>query len=351
MILFILLTTILGFVALFCSSLAYAAGSYVWCDWTSWAGWGALIVSACSGVSTALVGALENAATAVQRRWLPAMAPEAEGNWRGLLRVAVTAGIVVASIFLGVYGLWEALKPPCVREVAVAIEGLPPELEGFRIAQITDLHISPAIRRNWVQDLVLRVNSLNPDVIAFTGDIADDDPAGIREDADPLAGLTARSGKFFVTGNHEYIHGAEAWMREMADLGFTVLRNDHRLVARGRASVLVGGVADLSADVSSPAAALGDGAGADVKILLAHRPESVDEAAEAGFDLQLSGHTHGGLILPCAWLMSLVQPYQSGLYRHRGTQLYVSSGAGYWGVPLRLGVPSEIALLTLARAK
>ena len=140
-------------------------------------------------------------------------------------------------------------------------------------------------------------------------------------------------------------------MREMADMGFTVLQNDHRLIARGRASVLVGGVPDLRAHTSSPGEAFGDGAGADVKILLAHRPESVAEAVEAGFDLQLSGHTHGGLILPCAWLMSLVQPYQSGLYRHRGTQLYVSNGAGYWGVPLRLGVPSEIALLTLTRAK
>jgi predicted MPP superfamily phosphohydrolase len=240
--------------------------------------------------------------------------------------------------------------------VAVAIEGLPPELEGFRIVQITDLHISPAIRRNWVHDLVVRVNGLNPDVIAFTGDIADDAPAEIREDTAPLAGLSARSGKFFVTGNHEYMYGAEAWMREMTDLGFTVLHNDHRLVARGRASVLVGGVADLraslySAHTSSPAAAFGDGAGADMKILLAHHPESVAEAAEAGFDLQLSGHTHGGLIRPFAWLSSLIQPYQSGLYRHRGTQLYVSNGAGYWGVPIRLGVPSEIALLTLTRAK
>ena len=351
MILFILLTAMLGFVVLFCSSLAYALGSYVWCDWTSWAGWGALILSGCSGVATALAVALENAAADLRRRWLPEAAPAAGSTRRGFPRVAVTAGILAASVFLGVYGLSEALRPPCIREVAVAIEGLPPELEGFRIAQITDLHISPAIRRNWVQDIVVRVNRLNPDVIAFTGDIADDAPDQIREDAAPLAGLKARSGKFFVTGNHEYLHGAEAWMREMAELGFTVLLNEHRLVARGRASVLVGGVADPRGPVSSPAAALGDGAGANVKILLAHRPESVVEAAEAGFDLQLSGHTHGGVIRPCAWLMSLLQPYQSGLYRHRGTQLYVSNGAGYWGVPIRLGVPPEIALLTLTRAR
>ena len=160
---------------------------------------------------------------------------------------------------------------------------------------------------------------------------------------DPLAGLTARLGKFFVTGNHEYsglVNGVDEWIQKMENLGFTVLLNNHRLIQQGRGQILIGGVADysapsLSSHTSSPAQALGDTSNADVKILLAHQPLSVYKAAQAGFDLQLSGHTHGGLVPLVRWLKSFKQPFQSGLNKYKNTQLYVSNGTCYWGMPIR----------------
>ena len=140
----------------------------------------------------------------------------------------------------------------------------------------------------------------------------------------------------------------------MERMGFTTLLNEHRLIEKGRGLILVGGVADYSAPLqnshdSSPAAAINGAPPADVKILLAHQPKSVFEAAEAGFDLQLSGHTHGGQITLFSWPRCLGQPFLTGLHRHKNTQIYVSNGAGYWGPPLRIGAPSEISLLKLTR--
>lgn len=275
---------------------------------------------------------------------------------RRFLQYSMDIGLIVASSSLAVHGLSEALSLPQVKEVDIEIKNLPPDLEGLSIVQITDLHISSAIRRNWVQSLVERINILAPDIIAFTGDIADNTYAEISYDAAPLAGLTARLGKFFVTGNHEYMHGVEEWIQEMGNMGFTVLLNNHRLIPQGRSLILIGGVNDYSAPsrsshVSSPVEAMGDGSKADVKILLAHQPRSVYKAAQAGFDLQLSGHTHGGQFVLGSWRRSLGQPFQSGLYKYKDTQIYVSNGAGYVGPPVRFGAPSEISLLKLTKAR
>lgn len=142
----------------------------------------------------------------------------------------------------------------------------------------------------------------------------------------------------------------------MENLGLTILLNKHRIISQGRGMILVGGVADCSAPYrgshdSSPAQAMGDASDADVKILLAHQPQSVYKAAEVGFDLQLSGHTHGGLFPMGRWLRSLSQPFQAGLYKYQNTQLYVSSGSGYWGIPLRYGTPPEISHIKLTAPK
>ena len=159
--------------------------------------------------------------------------------------------------------------------------------------------------------------------------------------------LRAKYGVFFVTGNHEYMSGVESWIKVMKNQGFTVLRNEHRLIAQGHGLLLLGGVDDYRSNDSSPAKAMGLNTKADVKILLAHQPGSIYEAAQVGFDLQLSGHTHGRLISPFRWLASLGSPFQSGLYKHENTQIYVSNGTGYWGIPFRLGTPPEITLLKL----
>ena len=363
MILFVTLITMLSIILLFCSCLAYAFGNYLFCDWTSWAGWCGVMIVIFIIIGTTIIKALEAHASVILKKFSffnkhseAAAEDGLNDGRRGFLQYSMNIGLIVASSSLAVYGLSEALSFPEVKEVDIEIVNLPPDLEGLSIVQITDLHISSSIRRNLVQSLVERVNVLAPDIIAFTGDIADNAYAEISYDAAPLAGLTAKLGKFFVTGNHEYMHGVEEWIREMENMGFTVLLNSHRLIPQGRSLILVGGVADYSAPsrsshASSPLEAMGDGSKADVKILLAHQPRSVYEAAQVGFDLQLSGHTHGGQFSLGSWLRSLAQPFQSGLYKYKETQLYVSNGAGYWGLPVRFGAPSEISLLKLTEAK
>jgi predicted MPP superfamily phosphohydrolase len=363
MIPFIFAAAILSLIMLFAGCLAYAFGSYSWGYWTSWAGSCGAITVCLVIIGTAMIKALEAVIPAIlekalipKDRWGKDYCEGFDSGRRRFLTHSLNIGLVAASGSLAFHGVSEGMRLPCVKETEIEIDRLPLDLEGFRIVQITDLHISATIRRNHVQNLVERINALTPDIVAFTGDIADDTCAEIRHDAAPLSEIAARNGKFFVTGNHEYMFGAEEWMQEMERMGFTVLMNDHRLISRGRALLHVGGVVDYSASswgshVSSPAKAMEGGSMADVKILLAHQPRSVYEAARAGFDLQLSGHTHGGQFGPFRWLLgSLGQPFQSGLYRYEKIQIYVSNGAGYCGPPVRIGAPSEISLLLLQKS-
>ena len=203
--------------------------------------------------------------------------------------------------------------------------------------------------------MVERVNSLTPDIIAITGDIVDAPYSEINTNVAPLAGLASRFGKFFVTGNHEYmaeVGGVDEWIRELENLGLTLLLNNHRIISQGSGMILIGGVADYSAPYrshhdSNPAQAMGEASSVDVKMLLAHQPLSVYEAARSGFDLQLCGHTHGGMFPLYRWMRSLSQPYQAGLYKYENTWLYVNSGTGYWGIPWRYETPPEITHLKL----
>ncbi len=254
------------------------------------------------------------------------------------------------------YGVYQARKKPNLVAVSIPIAGLPEALAGLRIAQISDLHVGATIRHAFVRKVIARVNSLQADIIAFTGDVADGAVVDLRPHVALLAGLSARYGKFFVTGNHEYYSGAEAWVQEMQRLEFTVLLNEHRELDIHGHKILVAGVTDYSAGhilsrhQSHPAQALAHEGACALKILLAHQPRSIFAAAQNGCDLQLSGHTHGGQFLPWNWLVPLQQPYLAGLFKHEKTWLYVSRGTGYWGPPLRIGAPSEITLITLAKA-
>ena len=343
----------------FACFLADALGFESLCFWTRWAGWCGLTAVFFLIIGTAIFKAIETSIPSILDKFtLPKHRPAAisgEGfgpRRRRFLKRSLNAGLVAASGSLAFHGVSEGMRLPRVKETDIRIDHLPADLEGFRIVQLTDLHINVGIRRKFVQDLVERTNALSADLIALTGDIADGTCAELGYDTAPLAGLSAKFGKFYVTGNHEYWYGAEEWIREIERMGFTVLMNNHRLITQGNGLMLVGGVADYSAPsrsrhASSPTRAMGDGSAADVKILLAHQPRSIYEAARAGFDLQLSGHTHGGQLAPFRWLNSLGQPFQSGLYRHENTQIYVSNGAGYWGLPVRIGAPSEISLLIL----
>jgi predicted MPP superfamily phosphohydrolase len=254
-------------------------------------------------------------------------------------------------------GLVIARGRPRITEVTVPIRNLPESLNGFSIAQISDVHVGSTIKRGFVEGIVRRVNLLNADLIAVTGDLVDGSVTRLSVHTAPLAGLNAKYGAYFVTGNHEYYSGERAWTAEIRRLGLRVLKNEHVVLNHNGASLVLAGVTDLSAhhfdaaEHSDPVAALrGAPADAGAKILLAHQPNSATAAARAGFDVQISGHTHGGQFWPWNLFVRFYQPFTGGLYRLKNLWVYVSRGTGYWGPPNRFGVPSEITRIRLIPA-
>jgi predicted MPP superfamily phosphohydrolase len=265
------------------------------------------------------------------------------------------AGVVGAlGVGLAGFGAKSALGAVAVQKVRVGLKRLPAALSGFKVAQITDLHIGPTIGRAWLEQVVAGVNATDPDLVVITGDLVDGSVETLRDETAPLADLRAKHGVFFVTGNHEYYSGADAWIAELERLGIRVLRNERVSIGSGEASFDLAGVDDWGAHRQRLR-----GHGADLKkalagrdpsrelLLLAHQPKQIVEAAEHGVGLQLSGHTHGGQIFPWHFFVQLDQPYLAGLAAHGASQIYVSRGAGYWGPPMRVGAPPEIALLEL----
>ena len=244
-----------------------------------------------------------------------------------------------------------------VRDVDVPIAALPAGLHGFTIAQITDVHIGATIRRDYVEAVVDAVNALEADLVAITGDLVDGTVRQLAVHAEPLARLASRHGTFFVTGNHEYYSGAGAWINELRRLGVHVLVNEHAVLQHEGAALVVAGVTDFAAHHYDPshrsdpgAAIAGAPATAGAKLLLAHQPRSAIAAERAGFDLQLSGHTHGGQFLPWNFFVRFQQPFTAGLNRLGKLWVYTSRGTGYWGPPKRFGAPSEITRLRLVPA-
>jgi len=290
------------------------------------------------------------------RQLEPVEALPADPSRRWFIGYGVTTGITAAATVLTGVGVAEARSVPDVKEVQVPLKNLPDDLHGFQIVQITDIHVSPTIHRPFVEGVVDTVNQLQPDIVAHTGDLVDGSVQRLAYHVEPLNRLRATYGTFFVTGNHEYYSGADQWIQKVRALGHDVLLNEHRLIRHGKGRLLVAGVTDYRAgnfdpgQPSSPKRALKDAEPAHVKPLLAHQPKSVFEAAEAGFDLQISGHTHGGQFWPWPLLVGLVQPFVAGLHRYHATQIYVSRGTGYWGPPIRFGAPSEITLIRLVSA-
>jgi len=265
--------------------------------------------------------------------------------------------VAVAAVVVTLWGFVNARRTARVVRVEVPVAGLPAALDGFTIAQISDVHVGPTIKRPYVEAIVDAVNRLEVDVVAITGDLVDGSVRDLADDVAPLAGLRSREGSFFVTGNHEYYSGADAWVRELRRLGLFVLMNEHVVVRRGDAALVVAGITDFGAghfdraQASDPRAALaGSPNAAALRILLAHQPRSAAAAESAGFDLQLSGHTHGGQFLPWNFLVRLQQPFTAGLHRWRRMWVYTSRGTGYWGPPKRIGAPSEITVLRLVGA-
>jgi predicted MPP superfamily phosphohydrolase len=266
-------------------------------------------------------------------------------------------GVVGLAAFATLIGYINARRRARIVEVEVPIKDLPPALHGFSIAQISDTHVGPTIRRDYVEAIVAAVNGLNADVVAVTGDLVDGSVRELVTHVEPLAGLKAKDGTYFVTGNHEYYSGERAWTNELRRMGLHVLMNEHVVLERGDAKLVLAGVTDYSAhhfdpaQRSDPSAALaGAPQDAGAKVLLAHQPRSAAAAASAGFDLQLSGHTHGGQFWPWNLFVRLQQPFTAGLDRLGSLWIYTSRGTGYWGPPKRFGAPSEITRIRLVPA-
>src|SRR6202047_3058055 len=274
------------------------------------------------------------------------------------LWTAPSAQLTLAlAVLMTLTGFISARRRPGIVEVRIPVLDLPQALHGFSIAQISDVHVGPTIKRGFVETIVRRVNALNADMIAVTGDLVDGSVQQLSAHTAPLAGLTARHGAYFVTGNHEYYSGERAWTEEIRRLGMRVHKNEHIVLKHDGTSLVLAGVTDYSAhhfdpaQRSDPAAALrGAPVDAGAKILLAHQPSSAPAAAQAGFDVQISGHTHGGQFWPWNLFVHLFQPFTSGLHRLKNLWVYVSRGTGYWGPPNRFGVPSEITHIRLVPA-
>jgi hypothetical protein len=281
-----------------------------------------------------------------------ALPAEVHAQWLSLSAIAVMALTPAITLI----GFFMARRVAPVVDVEVPLADLAAELEGFTIAQISDIHVGATIKRNFVEAIVQRVNGLGADMVAITGDLVDGSVHDLAHDTEPLARLRSRHGTYFVTGNHEYYSGAHAWIRELRRLGARVLLNEHVVLDHDGAKLAVAGVTDFSAQHFDPShttdphgAAKGVPADA-MKVLLAHQPRSAPLAADAGYHLQLSGHTHGGQFWPWNFFVRLQQPFTGGLNRLGGMWVYINRGTGYWGPPMRFGIPSEITRIRLVRA-
>ncbi|MGA4974070.1 metallophosphoesterase [Streptomyces cinereoruber] len=277
--------------------------------------------------------------------------PETPTDVSRRLFVSRVVGGTAAAVALGTvgYGTYGVLRGPRVKRVTVPLAKIPRAAHGYRIAVVSDIHLGPILGRAHTQRIVDAINSTQPDLIAVVGDLVDGTVENLGPAAEPLARLRARHGSFFVTGNHEYFSGADAWVDHVRELGLRPLRNERLEIAAG---FDLAGVDDVAGESEGQGPdfvrALGDRDRARAAVLLAHQPIVVHDAVRHGVDLQLSGHTHGGQLWPGNLLAELANPTVAGLERYGDTQLYVSRGAGAWGPPVRVGAPSDITVVELA---
>lgn len=261
--------------------------------------------------------------------------------------------VFIIAFGCGAYALWSGLFYIKTKLINITLKKLPQELDGLRIAQLTDIHIGPILNDKWLQHIVDRVNALDADIVAITGDLVDGSVAELGSHVAPLANLKAKYGVFFVTGNHEYYSGVEEWCEYLKSINIKVLRNEHVSIKIGNSVLDIAGVDDWSSRHFAGGHNLSKAlAGRDQNnpvILLAHQPVSMHDAAKNNVDFQMSGHTHGGQIWPFNYLVYLQQPISRGLFAHPNSdlQVYVSSGTGFWGPPMRLGTYAEISCFSL----
>ncbi|WP_246239629.1 metallophosphoesterase [Acrocarpospora corrugata] len=265
--------------------------------------------------------------------------------------VATVAG--VGAISTVGYGVRTAFGDPVIERVPVRIARLDPRMSGFRIAVVSDIHLGPLTGIKHTERIVRMINGLEADLVAIVGDLVDGTVAELGPIARPLQNLESRYGSYFVTGNHEYYtaNGPQEWIDELNILGVRSLRNERVEIQHAGGTLDLAGVNDINGTPIDDGPNMADAlSGRDTTrpvVLLSHQPVQVYDTAGYGVDLQLSGHTHGGQMVPFNLIVPLQQPIVQGLGVVDGTQVYVTRGAGFWGPPVRVGAPPEIALIEL----
>lgn len=266
----------------------------------------------------------------------------------------VNLALLAFAAVLATVGMAGGTGVPRVKEETISVNHLPDGADGLTVAVLADLHVDGITRADRIRKIVERTNALNPDIVIIAGDFVDGTVPVHGDDLRPLADLKTRYGVFGVPGNHEYYSGYEEWMEFLPTLGIRMLHNEH--VLTGGDAVVLAGVTDpvagiMGKEVPDIRKALAGAPEKEVRILASHQPRLAPEAAAHGVDLQVSGHTHGGMIAGIDRLVARFnEGFVSGLYTVGGMKLYVSNGAGIWnGFPIRIGVPSEIVLIRLRK--
>ncbi|MCL2469105.1 MAG: metallophosphoesterase [Alphaproteobacteria bacterium] len=260
------------------------------------------------------------------------------------------AGILITTALAGGMALYHGGRLELVR-VTMPVRHLPAAFDGVTIAQISDVHLGPFLGRDFSQTIVDMVIAAKPDMIVITGDLADDTAAALKDAIEPFKALHAPLGIYFVMGNHEYFRDPRGWIETLRAMGIRVLQEEHVVLERDGQKLVVAGVVDpvvarWGFRVPDPFQTLAGAPEDSGKILLSHQPVLARMAQRAGFDAQLSGHTHAGQFFPFTLLIHFFQTYTSGLYDVDGLSLYVNRGAGFWGPPMRTK-KGEVTLITL----
>jgi predicted MPP superfamily phosphohydrolase len=291
--------------------------------------------------------ALSDAAKAITLR---AQGPIDDPDRRLAISRLFAGGAALLGVGAAAVGVANVLAPVAVKRVRVELAKLSPKANGMRIVQLTDVHVGPTIGKDYIDQVVKRVNELDADVVVITGDLVDGSVEDLKAHVAPLGTMKNKHGIYFVTGNHEYYSGAQAWTAYLESIGIKVLSNE-RVRIGGDDGFDLAGIPDPTSNDQDLQKALRSRDPEIACVLLAHQPKDVFVAEKLGIDLQLSGHTHGGQLFPWNYMVRLQQPFIAGLHKLQTAQIYVSSGTGYWGPPMRVGTSAEITEIELRRAK